>query len=248
MSVLRVVARPAARPLSARSAGAAGVRPLLGRAAQGVAIAGAFVLGIVLALLLPGTARGADPAPAGVEDIYLAPHDGFLEVDAGDGVLANDTGAALTAELWTEPASGEVLVAPDGAFTYTRTALTRSDSFLYLATDVDGVATEPVRVVIRFANRPPVCDVARVTERPAGTMVELDLGQACTDPDGDPLTFDYQQPDIPAGSLWEADELGRIRFLPPPDWTGTGTVIFSAEDGLGSSMPAALVVEVVLQD
>ena len=78
--------------------------------------------------------------------------------------------------------------------------------------------------------------------------MELDLSRWCTDPDGDPLTFVYQQPDVPAGSLWEADELGHVRFLPPPDWTGTGTVVFSAEDGLGSSMPAALAVEVVVED
>ena len=214
MSVFRVAARPApARPIGA------GVRPLLGRAVQGLAIAGALTLGIAIALMLPGTARGADPAPAGVEDAYVAPHDGVLGVDAAGGVLANDTGVDLVAEPWTDPTSGDLELAADGGFVYTRTALARTDSFVYLATDRDGLATQPVRVTIRFANRPPA--------------------------DGDPLTFVYQQPDIPPGSLWEADELGHVRFLPPPDWTGTGTVVFAAEDGLGSSMPAALAVEVV---
>ncbi len=240
MSVFRVAARPApARPIGA------GVRPLLGRAVQGLAIAGALTLGIAIALMLPGTARGADPAPAGVEDAYVAPHDGVLGVDAAGGVLANDTGVDLVAEPWTDPTSGDLELAADGGFVYTRTALARTDSFVYLATDRDGLATQPVRVTIRFANRPPACEVERVTGSPAGTLVELDLSRGCTDPDGDPLTFVYQQPDIPPGSLWEADELGHVRFLPPPDWTGTGTVVFAAEDGLGSSMPAALAVEVV---
>jgi len=220
----------------------------MGRAAQALAIAGAFTLGIVIALMLPGTARGAEPVPAGVEDAYVAPHDGVLSVDVAGGVLANDTGVDLEAELWTEPTSGHVLFSPDGGFVYTRTALVRTDAFVYLATDPDGMATGPVRVTIRFVNRPPVCDGARVKDSPAGALVELDLLRGCMDPDGDALTFVYQQPDIPGGSLWETDELGHVRFMPPTDWTGTGTVVFSAEDGLGSSMPAVLAVEVVAQD
>jgi len=220
----------------------------MGGAAQALVVGGAFTVGIAIALMLPGTVRGADPVPVGVEDAYVAPHDGVLSVDVAGGVLANDTGVDLVAELWTEPTSGYVLFAPDGGFVYTRTALVRTDAFAYLATDPDGLASEPVRVTIRFANRPPVCDGARVTDSPAGALVELDLSRECTDQDGDALTFVYQQPDIPGGSLWEADEMGYVRFMPPTDWFGTGTVVFSAEDGLASSMPAVLAVEVVAQD
>ena len=45
------------------------------------------------------------------DSAYLAPHDGVLGVDAAGGGLANDTGVAVVAELWTEPTSGDVLLA-----------------------------------------------------------------------------------------------------------------------------------------
>lgn len=220
-------------------------RPMLGRAVQAIAIAGAFTLGIVIALMLPGTARGAEPVPAGADDAFSAPHDGVFSVDATNGVLANDTGMALVAELWTEPSYGTVLLSPDGGFAYTRTEPATTDTFEYLASDPDGLVTEAVQVTIRFANRPPDCDTIVLRDRPAGAMVEVDLSDACLDPDGDALVFAYQRPDVPDGSVWEADEQGHVRFLPPPDWTGTGTVVFTADDGLGESMPVAFAVEVI---
>lgn len=220
-------------------------RPMLGRAVQALAIAGAFTLGIAIALMLPGTARGAEPAPAGVDDAYGAPHGGVFSVDAANGVLANDTGVDLVVELWTEPSYGELLLSPDGGFAYTRTEAAAVDAFEYLATDPDGLITAPVEVTIRFANRPPDCAATVLTDRPAGAMVEVDLSDACVDPDGDALVFAYQRPDVPSGSVWEADEQGHVRFMPPPDWVGTGTVVFTADDGLGESMPAAFAVEVV---
>lgn len=216
-----------------------------GRAVQALAIGGAFTLGIVIAVMLPGNARGAEPAPAGVDDAFSAPHDGAFSVDAANGVLANDTGVDLVVELWTEPSYGELLLSQDGGFAYTRLESAAADSFEYLATDPDGLVTAPVEVTIEFANRPPDCDATVLTDRPAGTMVEVDLADGCVDPDGDPLLFAYQRPDVPSGSVWEADEQGHVRFLPPPGWVGTGTVVFTANDGLGESLPAAFAVEVV---
>jgi len=243
MSVFRVAARPVeqARARASRPS----VSPVLGRAAQALAVVGAFVLGIAIALMLPGAARAAEPAPAGVADAYIAPHTGVLSVDAANGVLANDLGSGLVAEVWTEPDSGDLLLASDGGFIYTPTSLARSDSFEYLASDPDGLSTEPVKVTIHLANRPPECDPVTVEGSLVGAPVELDLATACSDPDGDALTFAYQEPDVPAGSLWQADNLGHVRFDPPPDWTGYGTVLFTASDGLGSSMQSALSIEVV---
>lgn len=112
------------------------------KAVQILAIGGAFVLGIVIALALPGTARGAEP-PTVADDVFIAAHSGELTVDAENGVLINDGGTGLEAELWTEPAAGTVELAADGSLTYTRTAMARSDTFRYLVTDVDGSSTEP---------------------------------------------------------------------------------------------------------
>jgi hypothetical protein len=242
MSVIRANHRPVARQ-SARPSSRAGMRP----AVQALAIGGAFVLGIVIALSLPGTARGAEP-PLGADDWYLASHAGELSVDAIEGVLVNDVGTALTAELWTEPTFGSVLLAADGGFVYTRTEPARADTFAYLATDVDGVPTEPVSVRIRFANDLPDCGTVRLPDQSQGSVIEADLAAACTDPDGDPITFSYQNPDVPDGSIWEADAQGHVRFVPPPDWVGTATVLFAASDGYGTSPVTVFAVEILPAD
>ena len=238
MSVIRASHRPIVRQA---------VRPTRfgwSKAVQILAIGGAFVLGIVIALALPGTARGAEP-PTVADDVFIAAHSGELTVDAENGVLINDGGTGLEAELWTEPAAGTVELAADGSLTYTRTAMARSDTFRYLVTDVDGSSTEPATVRIRFANDVPDCTLVALPDQAQGATVETDLAAACTDADGDPITFSYQEPDVPAGSVWEADALGHLRFVPPLGWTGTATVLFTAQDGMGTSLPVAFIVEVV---
>jgi hypothetical protein len=238
MSVIRASHRPFVRQAVRPS------RVPAHRVVQALAIGGAFVLGIVIALMLPGVARAAEP-PTAAADSFSAPHAGQLSVDAASGVLINDGGTGLEAELWTEPANGTVALAPDGGFVYTRTSVARSDTFQYLATDVDGQSTEPATVRIRFANALPDCGVVTVAGQPAGSLVEVDLADWCTDADGDPIAFAYQQPDTPAGSVWGSDAQGHISFLTPPDWTGTATVLFTASDGFGSTLPSLFAVEVV---
>lgn len=238
MSVIRASHRPIVRQAVRPS------RVPLRPAVQGLAIGGAFVLGIVIALSLPGVARAAEP-PTAADDLFAAPHAGVLTVSAADGVLINDGGTGLEAELWTDPTAGAVELAADGSFSYTRTSVARSDTFRYLATDVDGQSTEPVTVRLRFANDLPDCDVVTVDGQLSGSLVEVDLADFCPDADADPITFAYQQPDVPDGAVWEADPMGHVRFLAPPDWIGTATVLFTASDGFGTTLPTALAIQVV---
>jgi large repetitive protein len=208
----------------------------------------AFVLAtittVTLALVAPISALGQE-FPVGVDDEYGAPHAGDIAVDAARGVLANDSGNALAAELWVDATSGSVTLAPDGSFSYVPTELSSVDRFSYVVTDADGVSTDPVEVTLRFANHSPSCAAPLVPDSPDGAVIEFDLVEACTDADGDALVFSYQDPDIPIGSTWEADEGGHIRFVPPPGWTGTGTVIFCATDGRGTSMSVVFAVDVL---
>jgi hypothetical protein len=250
MSVVRIPHRSSARATTEPR-----TRPPLSPVIQAVAVGGAFVLGIVIALSMPGVARGAEPDPAADTlpasqpvdarpDSYDGSHDGLVNVDAVRGVLANDPAGDLTAELWTEPVYGTVMLAPDGGFVYTRTERVEADRFAYLAVDASGAVSEPVTVTLRFANRAPTCVPTRTLPVELGAVVELDLGELCTDPDGDPLTYVYQSPDLPDGSIWDADALGHLRFLPPPDWMGTATLVFAADDGLDASMTSLLVIKV----
>ena len=238
MAIVRLHSRPLDAP-DRRS------RPAPGVAVQVIAVVGAFVVGVVLALMLPGTARGADPLPVAVGDQYEAPHAGTFVVVARDGVLANDTGDGLTAELWTDADHGVVTLAPDGSFTYEPTGAADSDAFAYLATDVTGLAAEPVRVHLRILNASPRCDALQLVDLPQGEPVEVDLRETCRDADGDPLTFEYQRPDLPPGSAWESTPQGIVRFLPPGDWAGTGAVMFTASDGRDTSMPELLTIGVI---
>ncbi len=220
-------------------------RVSLAVAVQALAVAGAFTLGVALALLLPATARGADPLPIGEGDSYDVPHTEMLVVDGSAGVLANDSGDGLTAELWTDADHGNVTMAPDGSFSYVPTEPATSDAFAYLATDVNGIAAEPVRVHLRILNSSPRCDALQLADLPQGTEVEVDLRTTCRDADGDPLTFEFQRPDVPDGSAWESTPRGIIRFLPPVDWTGRGAVMFTASDGWDTSMPELLTIVVI---
>jgi large repetitive protein len=223
--------------------------PLHGRplasAVQLLAIGGAFLLGILLALSLPGTARGADPSPSGGADSYDAPHAGILVVDAADGVLANDAGLDLVAELWNDADHGTVTLAPDGSFTYAPSEPSEADQFAYLAIDADGVATGPVKVQLSIENFPPQCDAVQLRDQPAGEVVSVDLRDVCTDADGDPMVFEYQRPDVPPGAAWDANLHGVVSFLAPEGWSGTGTVMFTASDGYSTSMPSLLAIEIV---
>ena len=82
-------------------------------------------------------------------DSYTVDQDGTLVKTAGQGVLANDTGAS-GAELVLAPLYGTVALAADGSFTYTPAAgFNGVDSFLYRAVsdpDASNVAMVSIRV------------------------------------------------------------------------------------------------------
>ena len=86
--------------------------------------------------------------PVAVDDAYAVTGGGVLTVPA-PGVLANDTdaeGDPLTAELVSGPASGTLVLNPDGSFTYTPGEDTVGPvTFTYRASD--GIATSNVATV-----------------------------------------------------------------------------------------------------
>jgi MYXO-CTERM domain-containing protein len=76
--------------------------------------------------------------PVGVDDAYTAFGGRALEIDAGDGVLANDEAplGALSAEVVSAPLHGELALAGDGSFVYTaEESYTGTDTFEYRASD-----------------------------------------------------------------------------------------------------------------
>ena len=113
-------------------------------------------------------------SPVAIDDAYAADENSGLTVDAGIGVLANDTdadGDTLTAQLVTPPANGSVTLNGNGAFTYTPDAgFSGSDSFTYQASD--GMHLSNVASVAMTVTDLDVTNVFSVNENsPAGTVV-----------------------------------------------------------------------------
>ncbi len=77
--------------------------------------------------------------PRAADDRATVPASTTLTVPVERGVLANDSGTGLTAELDEPPLHGTVDLAADGSYSYTPTAdWSGSDRFTYTATDASG--------------------------------------------------------------------------------------------------------------
>ena len=95
------------------------------------------------------TVTPVNDAPTAGPEAYTIPMADALTVSAAAGVLANDAdtdGDALTAVLVTPPATGTLVLNPDGSFTFTPPAgFAGAVTFAYKATD--GQADSPVQTV-----------------------------------------------------------------------------------------------------
>ncbi|HSM57101.1 MAG TPA: Ig-like domain-containing protein, partial [Candidatus Sulfomarinibacteraceae bacterium] len=100
----------------------------------------------------------APPVAAG--DVYTTTAGVPLAI-AAPGVLANDSdpdGDALTALLDSAPGNGQLVLQPDGAFTYTPGAdFAGSDTFSYRAADGD-LQSEPATVTVHVVAQEPEPD------------------------------------------------------------------------------------------
>jgi hypothetical protein len=97
------------------------------------------------------TVTCVNDAPTAVEDTFVRKAGSRPHKEAAPGVLSNDSdidSTALTAELYSPPHSGDVVLHADGSFTYTPRASNQGgDEFYYRAHDGEHYS-EPVRVVV----------------------------------------------------------------------------------------------------
>ncbi|MBL0968338.1 MAG: tandem-95 repeat protein [Brevundimonas sp.] len=102
------------------------------------------------------TVNSRNDAPVGVADSYAVQVGDTLNVNAADGVLANDSdedGDDLTATLLQGPRNGQFSLNADGSFTYTPDAgFTGTDTFTYSLND--GTTSVPVTVTLTVNPRP----------------------------------------------------------------------------------------------
>lgn len=123
-------------------------------------------VGSYVGALLPGN-------PTATADSYTVESGGSLTVPVGTGVLANDTdpsGLALTATLETDVASGVLVLASNGSFTYSAVGVSAGTvTFTYRAVNTLSLQSTPATVTITVTPPPatdpgisdPVADEAR---------------------------------------------------------------------------------------
>lgn len=170
-------------------------------------------------------------APTATDDAYELDEDEPLEVNAADGVLANDTDPDaddLTVLVVDEPENGAVTLNSDGSFDYTPSANYHGpDAFTYRASDGD-LQSDPAKVQITIfsVNDSPVANSGGPYAADEGSSVSLAFEGS--DADGDLLTYTWDFGDGTTGSGSTA----------PANHTyadnGLFMVTLSVEDGEGS--------------
>lgn len=176
---------------------------------------------------------GANTPPVALDDSYSVEQGQTLNVDATQGVLANDSdadGDALQASLLSKPSNGDVNLHADGSFTYKpKGDFTGEDSFSYRADDGSGVS-QPAFVTITVAprNAPPIIDKIPDQFASVGVPFELDLAAFVSDSDG-PSPLQFEAVVLPPGLTLSLE--GVVSGVPTPDALGANTASFSVSDG-----------------
>lgn len=184
----------------------------------------------------------ASGALAAADDVYAVSEDTTLDA-AAPGVLGNDSGTSLGAELVSPPAQGTFSLAPDGSFSYAPTADFSGDVwFTYRA--VSGTVKSNVASV-RIAVA-PVADAPRAQADTAtvvsGGSVLVPVLSNDVDPDGDMLTITNLGTAAHGTVAVTAD--GRVEYRSTAGYSGSDAFTYEATDGTLTSGPVSVTVTV----
>ena len=193
------------------------------------------------------TVNPVNDAPIAQDDSYQVDVDGTLVVDAGQGVLANDSdvdGDSLTAVLVDAPAHGTLTLNADGSFTYTPEPGFRGvDAFTYQASD--GELTSQLAVVTITVNTAPVGqDDAYDVDEDGVLTVDAATGVLAndSDADGDPLAALLVA--TPSHGTLTLNADGSFEYTPAADFHGTDAFTYVATDGLADSNVVTVTITV----
>ncbi len=185
-------------------------------------------------------------APSAADDAYAGPKNLPLSVNAASGVLANDLdpdGDPLTASVTSGPASGILLLAANGGFTYTPLpGFDGTDQFTYEATD--GSVAVTATVTIAIANTAPVAmddTTSAIHDRDLIVAAPGVLGND-SDGNGDVLTVTLVTG--PASGAVTLGPDGGYMYTPVSGFTGTDTFTYRADDGAATSGLATVTIDV----
>jgi len=177
-----------------------------------------------------------------VNDQPNAVNDNTFEVNEGESltgnVLANDSdpdGDTLTASLVSDVSNGNLTLKEDGSFTYEPNEnYSGIDTFTYEANDGQGqpnsTDTAMVTITVKQVNKSPVA-VADTFDVNEDTSLNGDVLTNDSDPDGDTLTANLIS-SASHGTL-TLDSNGSFTYKPNPDYNGSDTFTYEANDGQG---------------
>ena len=247
--------------------GYAAGRAAIGRSIEeGIATLNRRVAALAVAFLLALGPANARPA-AGVavmakDDTYSVDEDQGLTIDAGTGVLANDTPNSGTCVVEnTNPANGSLGsgVAADGSFTFTPTAnFNGATSFTYGLADASGGcpatsdSTGTVTITVGSVNDPPSASAQNDCSDGSVSVREnsgaYPSSQACVHFDSPGPSNESSQSldswDVQVTStvgfssgpsVTKSGDFGYLHFTPATDDAGDATVTIRARDSGGTA-------------
>jgi VCBS repeat-containing protein len=175
-----------------------------------------------------------DTAPLAVDDSYTVHHGQTLTVSPVAGALANDSdadGDSLNAALDSAPQHGTLSFNSNGSFVYTPEAgYVGLDSFSYLLSD--GALTDTATISLEVTDTAPIA----VDDSYSGDEDSSITGNVLTndgDPESDELTTRLVSG--PAHGILKLDPGGTFSYTPDPDFNGSDSFTYRANDGQGDS-------------
>jgi VCBS repeat-containing protein len=198
-------------------------------------------------------------APTANNDSYSTTAGTTLNVNATDGVLANDTdpnGLSLSATLVKGPAHGTLTLNSDGSFSYVASSsFSGTDTFTYTAEDSDATSSAAtVTITVKAAatvtpptnpTPAPTADDLSYADQQGKTLnVSAAQGLIGDQPNSAGGTMTCTLVSGPADGALTLNANGSFTYSPTAAFSGKDTFTYALTDSSGTSSPATVTINV----
>lgn len=187
-----------------------------------------------------------DPATA-EDDLYKTFPGELLQVDATGGVLANDTNpdrSELTATLVQDVPQGQLTFNVDGSFAYDPLDFAGTTSFSYFVND--GVTdSAPATVTLRVNRSPQATADQFQIDEDQELVIDAANGVLSNDSDPEQDVLTARLISEPTHGTLQLSPDGSFVYQATADYFGPDEFVYIADDGVDTSEPVAVRIEVV---